>query len=456
MNIGDIKAFLNNKADGTTPRQQLQQELRDMGMKQAQNPPLPPGQVAKLSSATTVGLSVYRGAMRDNVSLDGQRPNLPEQKDKPASLFDFEEVAKNVLSFVGGAIKHAAAKGADEEKLQAMFSQAREGVLRGIKMAEKDLAGLMNDDIKDGIASSQSLIEDGIKRLEQKIFGLDDETTQQTARVQQSISLETQRSADLTIRTRDGDELQLRFEDLEQFSLIRQQLIEKGSIEPVEPVPVSPDQQASPEAQSDNPVEGAEADASEANDTPASTQTSSLQYQFYQQRELSFSLQGELDKGELDAIAGLVKDVQDLADLFFDGDVEAAYNKAIEQGFDEKELTGFALNLQRTDQVQVISAYENISHYRENQELPSQTVKPLSQYLDKMLGVMEQSNEKLQDGTAYADLINGIMHRLQKVQADDLVTAINRFHTFNNQLLNNLPQTQAVEATPVTSADSAE
>ncbi|MFM9598225.1 DUF5610 domain-containing protein, partial [Streptomyces scabiei] len=57
-------------------------------------------------------------------------PVEQEKKDKP--LFDFEEIVKNVLDFVTGAVKKAQADGADDDKLKGMLSDARKGVQIGI------------------------------------------------------------------------------------------------------------------------------------------------------------------------------------------------------------------------------------------------------------------------------------------------------------------------------------
>ena len=312
-------------------------------------------------------------------------------------MFDFEEVAKNVLRFVSGAITHAAAKGADKEALMGMFEQARSGVLKGIDMAEKDLAGFMNEEIEQGIASSKALIDEGINRLERKLFGEEEpsETGAASIGVYESASYSRQESGEMTIRTRDGDEVTLRFEDLQEFEVNRSALLEFGTIQPVEPVPVSPDDEkvAVPEAveasalvsddqdkseiqpvenpaqpsqaqgQSQAPADNEQADGEQefqSGSQQGVQLTSAQSYQFYESSSLSFSVRGELDEDELRAIGDLVSDASDLADEFFNGDIESAFNQALEIGFDAKELTGFALNLTRQEKVEVVQAYEYV------------------------------------------------------------------------------------------------
>jgi hypothetical protein len=62
-----------------------------------------------------------------------------------------------------------------------------------------------------------------------------------------------------------------------------------------------------------------------------------------------------------------------------------------------------------------------------------------------MLGVLEQAQQRLQDNSAYEQLVNGIVNQVGKLETSDLVSAINRFHTFNNQLLGSIPAVQETD-----------
>ena len=101
--------------------------------------------------------------------------------------------------------------------------------------------------------------------------------------------------------------------------------------------------------------------------------------------------------------------------------------------------------------VEVVSAYETVSNFNEGNDSkadPVQAVKPVSQYVDKMLGVFEQAQQRLQDNSAYEQLVNGIVNQVGRFETTDLLSAINRFHTFNNQLPSNLPATQERNESP--------
>ena len=470
MNINEIKAFMHEKPAHLGEASSVQNKLRDAGLEQAQTML---GDKASLSdkgaSKSVFAAQVLMNSMSHSVSLGLNKPEFraaqqTEQKEESKGLFDFEEVARNVLNFVGGAVKNAKNNGADEEALNSLLEQARAGVLKGIGMAEKDLAGIMNDDIKTGIRRSQELIDTGLQKLRESIFG---ETQEASAAIATKVALESQvnyerrDSGELRIRTLDGDEVNIRFENLERFEFNQKLLVESQQEQrfdkPVEP----PQQQIS--AAVDDQQGGGQGITSELVDTvdkqdkqdEASHQVVSPEvnlpntdkvvaterYEHFNSNALSFTVQGELDEDELNAIGTLVADASDLADEFFNGDIESAFNQALKLGYDEKELTGFALQLTRQEQTQSIQAYESVSHFSEDDPRgdPNKTVKPVAHYLDKMLDVFEQSRQKLESGEQYDDLINGLINQMGEVHTPDLISAIQRFHSFNQKLLNGLP-----------------
>lgn len=465
MNISDLKAFLAEKPKHLGQDNSVQNQLRDAGLRQAVGAQGNHVSIltSQFSSKTSVGLRVFNNALNSNLAIDQQKPGLPVPKqdelDKPKeSLFDFEEIAKNVLNFVGGAIKHAQSKGADEASLQSLFEQASSGVLKGISMAEKDLAGMMNEEIENGIDRSQALIEQGIQQLKDQVFGSADaeqSPVSSSAIYTQSASYQKSESGELNIRTRDGDQVSIRFEDLEQFQLNRQVLIDAEQAKTTESKPVIP-QTASetPDTASEQiedplatepAVENTSSDSADQTQgnvqPPTANVAAKEQYLHFERSAFSFSVEGELDEDELKAIGNLVSDAADLADEFFHGDIDIAFNQALELGFDEQELTGFALQLTRVEQVQVIQTYESVSHFKDDRQSsdPAKAAKPIAHYLDKMLDVVEESRQRLQDGDAYENMINDLINQMGEVHTPDLISAINRFHSFNKKLLDNLP-----------------
>lgn len=431
MNLGELKARLEQRAPHVD-RSEPNGPSKDNGIRQPKDQQA--NEVTLTNSAESrriIGLKILSGALNQSLVLDDKRANLPVRQPESdnSALFDFEEVAKNVLRFVGGAIRHAQAKGMEEEELAGMFEQARSGVLKGIQMAEKDLAGFMNDDIADGIKKSRELIEEGISDLEKEIFGSSEEEDEQEVSAlhySESLSYSRQDSSELTIRTRDGDEVRISFDALRQFELNRNLTIAR---------------QTEKEAEANDEDKKPHTGDSQSNNLAVRAEQNVL---FYEKNGFGFSVEGELDEDELKAIGELVDKTADLADEFFNGDVEKAFEQALKLGFDETELTGYALQMSRQEQFKVTQTYEAVQLGDDKFKEMEGYAKPVSHYLERMLEVVEQTKQQLYDPSSYDNLITGLVNQMLEVDTPDLLQAINRFHSFNQRLLDNLPMSQPV------------
>ena len=416
MNVGDIKAGSSDQKPAIKPEQNIRSQLREDGLRQAAEfQQKYSGTVSVTSSQTTVGLRVYSDSLNRQLNIDGKSPQLTtpnKQDDEPASLFDFEEVARNVLRFVGGVIRGAADSGANEEELNNLFSQAREGVERGISQAQRDLGGFLNDEISTGIENSRELINSEIDELEADIFG------RQQFSVAESLTNELFASASqdgsLSIRTRDGDEVRISFESIRQVNQY----------------------QSSQYSYQQN----------DGNENGTGTGTNASLYveqsqgiQFYQYDGFSFSVEGNLDEAELDAIADLVRQADELAREFFDGDIDLAFEKALELGFDEEELAGFALQLTQRQEVEVVQTYESVSQYNDDENSQRASINPIADYLSSVLNVFDVGRAQLASENDLNSLLNTVVSQIEEVQVPDLISAINRFHNFNQRLLDNVP-----------------
>ena len=436
MNVGQIKAFMGDqKAEqkaSVHPNEALKKQLQQDGLQQAAEfSKQQAASVSVSSSQTSIGLRVVSSSLNQTLEIDGQKPQETKDKaieEKSTSLFDFEKVARNVLKFVGGVIRGAANGGASDEKLTGLFSQAREGVSRGFAMAEKDLAGFMNDEIQQGMTKSRDLIDTGIDDLETDIFGRNEATAVSLTSLE-AVSASDEKSGSLLIRTKDGDEVTFSFESLRSFQASQQLSFTAQN---------SGTQNASDE-------NGAQT----SSDSQSFTAEQTTSYQYYERSGISFSLKGELDEDELQSVADLVGQVQDLADTFYSGDIDKAFEEALSLGFDDKELVGYALQLNRTTQTEVLRTYENIQHYDDEKSDKSQfgnVVSPISQYLDKMMSTFSNVESTLSSNEDYNTLIAGLISKMEDVQVPDLVSAINRFHSFNQTLLEGLPQSTETTA----------
>ena len=271
-----------------------------------------------------------------------------------------------------------------------MFEQARYGVSKGIKLAEDELGDKATDEVKEGIANSKASIFDGIKDLETSIF---DKTEKNTSIVSNSLSIQKAELSEFSVRTRDGDEVRISF--------------------------------------------GMRENASKESFT---LDNGNSQSKLVYQQTTSFSMQvkGELDEGELKAIGNLVAQADDVANMFYRGNIEQAYEKALDIGYDNKELQSFALQLTKVESSQKIQKYGEVQQYSDTPSADLKAPKAVAEYLNKVLNGMNQASEQLGSQEDFNSIINSLVNEMKDVQVPDILTAINRFHTFNAKLLEGL------------------
>ncbi len=352
MTVDSIPAGKSDPGKVESPRTSLNKQLQQEGLRQAREFQQSTQSVQLSVSQTAVSNKVVVTAMEQNVVVNERRfdnsqyANAAPEASK--SLFDFETVANNVLKFVGGVVRGAAKSGADDETLTDLIGQARSGVAKGIAMAQKDLAGLMNSEISQGIEKSREAIGNGINELEDEVLGKSEAASGIMAQQLFAQNMNAEQ-AGLVIRTKDGDEVSLYFGQARQVSYNASYTY--------------------------NAPTNTGSGSSATSESASFSFNQSLQYTEYS--GVSFAVKGDLDEGELTAISDLLKQITDVSRSFFDGDIETAFNKALELGFDENELAGFSLQLDRKQVSDKIAAYQQNESEVDNKEALRKQLEPL-------------------------------------------------------------------------------
>ncbi|MFT5544220.1 MAG: hypothetical protein ACI97K_003210 [Glaciecola sp.] len=399
MNFGEIKTVQPDQAKLVRPEVSLNKQLQQDGLKQAselQQSFVKDNQ--NISDNQKVASRVLSISINQSLTIEGRSPDVTPKGDdselkEKTPFFDFEEVAKNVMNFVGNVIKNSAANGAPPEKLNSLFEAARSGVSKGIKMAEGELGQNTTDEVKDGIAKSKSSIFDGIKQLENSIF---DKVEGNDSIKSELFSTEKAELSEFSLRTRGGDTVSIQLGLRENVSQNR--FTNEGD-------------------------------------------SSSFVYQ--QTSNFSLQVKGELDESELKAIGDLIAQVDDVANTFYRGDIESAYDQALDIGFDNKELASFALQLTQVESSQKIQKYGEVQQYSENTAVDSKAPKAVAEYLNKILDAYSQSADSLGSEKDFNNVINSLVNELKDVQVPDILSAINRFHKFNAKLMEGLNTKQS-------------
>ena len=323
----------------------------------------------------------FHSSINESVSIKLEGGSILDKIDIEPISFDFEEVAKNVMDFVGKAISGARDAGASDDKLAEMFAQAREGVDMGFEQARQELGDMdmLTDDVKEGMDRSYGLIQEGIDGLEADIFNKP--TASATPNViARELGLQESEQGSISIKTRDGDDINISF----------------GSTTTL-------------------------AQSQSSTDNGYSSETS-----YSRSQSFSIEVNGDLDDDELKAINSLVEDISGLADEFFNGDVQKAFEQATELGFDAGQIAQFSLDFKEVKQVAVREHYA-----------PGQTASPiatLAPYVKDLNDVME-SGESL----FAKDNLKQLMQDIAQQQVDALDDMLNKsaidFTNFNQKLI---------------------
>ncbi|WP_019615670.1 DUF5610 domain-containing protein [Psychromonas ossibalaenae] len=302
-------------------------------------------------------VNIMHGKLASSLGI----PEQSAQQDK--SAFDFEKAAENVLSFVTEAITKAKENGADDKTLKGMLHDAKKGIKTGFAEAKSELkdAGLMTKEIKNGIHEAKHLIKDGLKDFSKELFKPQEGAVNGMTNYREAERYNLTNDASFSITTNEGDQINITFnaDYLQQSAAVLK--FDENSMD------------------------------------YAQSNYESFNYAF------SFEVNGELNEDEQAAVNELMGSLQNVSDLFFEGDLEDAFDEALNVGMDTSQLAAFSMNLQSTETYAAVKEYQQVLPGKEiadqlqplNNELTDayETAKPLA-LEEQLAGLLEWLNQE--------------------------------------------------------------
>ena len=82
--------------------------------------------------------------------------------------------------------------------------------------------------------------------------------------------------------------------------------------------------------------------------------------------EFGFSVKGDLNVAEIDAISSVVQELNQIADEFFNGDIQSAFNQAGELQMDTSQLASLDVSMQQSMQYRAIEQYRQVQAMADN------------------------------------------------------------------------------------------
>lgn len=163
------------------------------------------------------------------------------------------------------------------------------------------------------------------------------------------------------------------------------------------------------------------------------------------EEKFAFSVEGDLNEAELKAIFDVFEKVGDLASSFFGGNIEEAFQKAVDMDIDMGQLQSFNLDLQRIEVH--ASSYQQAAAYQEvkqqsinnetvgiNAEKSAEEMPDLPVYLQTMQGVVSRLDEQFENAREiFEELMSGMLQ--QKSPEESLQSDwLEKLQYFHNQL----------------------
>jgi hypothetical protein len=281
-------------------------------------------------------------------------------------------ITKNVLSFVRQELRDARSSGANEEQLQGLLDQARDGIEQGFASAKDVLQGRFETEprLERQLERAFNRIQRGLERIDNRFApnvdsaniqsqeslatqsaqtnsqdGINNITVNaagnaqtaaipsqlQTTQIEFSKTRDVQasKSFDLSIKTQEGDTVNLSIEKFYNKQVSKEATFNQDGF------------------------------------------TVNIDRQVQRGKEISYQVNGDINEQEQAAIDKLIKNVDRLADKFFDGNYAGAFQKATSIGIDAGQLANFSLNLQSSKTVEVTKTYREVQGVPAAQQVPS-------------------------------------------------------------------------------------
>ncbi|EXJ16840.1 DUF5610 domain-containing protein [Imhoffiella purpurea] len=294
--------------------------------------------------ASVLALSKLQDKALAGIAREIPGMEVGDLKKLDASDYTPDKIADRISQFVSSGLQNARARGKSDEEIQALYDSAMKGVERGFKEAKDILSNLkvLEGDIATQVADTEKATFDSLAELD---------PSKQTASLTETVvaaamSERYQRAEDfsLQLRTKEGDTVKVSFS---------RNLDIQNSV-----------------------AAAADGEGNQAMTWDLS-RTESTGYRF--------SVQGDLNEDELQAIQSLVQDVGKVASEFYSGDVQKAFEQVSDVSFDSSQLASMNLRMSRSEQ------YSAAQQYQQTQQLENPDQARAGKRLGHLMNDMAQS-----------------------------------------------------------------
>jgi hypothetical protein len=301
-----------------------------------------------------------------------------------------EKVAGNILGFIERRLVQDQAEGASSEKLQERLAAGLSGFKKGFAQAEEQLKALavLSPSIKADLDKTQGLVLQGIDSLQEKLnqgLSLLPAANAPSSTIKSAAS-ETKTQAGLNVK---GIPVGVALA-AQQTQAVKFDAIDYGRAE-------ARDFRFEVTTKEGDKVT---INASASYGANVNRSGNTLTASYSESQAFSLSIEGDLNEEELNSISNLLSKVNTLAEQFYAGDIESAFNQAHNLGLDDNQIAGYALNLSQA--IIEVASYEQAT--TERQAASDQQAKiapnplgvefnPLGDFISNLLDALDEAKQ---------------------------------------------------------------
>lgn len=279
-----------------------------------------------------------------------EQPANAQQAESAASKFDVDELVDNLWSFMRGRLSQAKASGANDAEMDKLWSAAEKGIKQGFGEARDVLKSMGKLD-----GALEGKIDEAYGRLEEALANRDlnadvtqsDKAVAPSGSANRSIGIYQyeQRTFSLDVTTAEGDKVTIYVD--RRTEAAAEKLSGDG--------------------------------------------WSSLSWGKVESGQFELSIEGDLNDQEKSDLTALLQEVGDLADEFYDGDLDVAFQQAQALSISGTSLASLDLSM-RSVQAKGVAAYQQAGG--DSASLP-RGLEPLRDYARELVDAQQRWMDQL-------------------------------------------------------------
>lgn len=289
-----------------------------------------------------------------------------EMKGLDANDYSPEKVASRISDFVAQGLEQARSRGASDADLDRMYQAAVSGVEKGFKEATKILKDLdmLSPEISATIDQTKEMTFEALAGL----APTSDSAPMKETSISAAERYAKAESFSMDVMTQEGDKISINFSSEASIT---------ASL-------------------------GAYSDGDSSAVSFGIERNASSSY--------SFSVEGDLNEEELDALTSLIQDINLIAEDFYSGDVQDAFEQAAELEMDKSQLMNLNVTMTQSASYSAVAAYEQVQQLDNPLGDNGRHLGQMMNNMDRFMG--NPALGFLEDSTLFgADLLDNLIHQ---------------------------------------------